>query len=289
MRKPFSIGESLTEQTNHFRECQVSCFRIETRTFIAREGVFGWIQERLIPDTGTPQRPINRFAPSVRNVWVLGAKNHEKFTANFFGAGQRSGICVLTKFAIMDAGAVVTDRRADIGLEPSTECEVAADTKSHGADFSVRDLRMFGKPVQTSAAIGIEMRDRSLSRVLLAAHASVVIEWNHCSRRFDTAINFRRSGNESITGQSYAGAQQWRRKLKNVGVAPDAGIFTFGFRCSDEGSHRGAWQRNVRVLGIDDQVLARGRFWRRSKSESTLIPEKLCHNTVTSMQKQKDW
>ncbi len=166
----------------------------------------------------------------------------------------------------MDACAVVTDRCADIGLERSTEGEVAADAETYDADFPSRDLRMFGKPVQTSAAIGIEMRDRSLRGVLLAADASGVIEWDHRSRRFDAAINFRGRGNKSIPGQPYAEAQHWRCELKNVGIAPEAGILTFGLGRSDEGSHRGTRQRNVRVFGSDDHLLVRGKFWRSGKS-----------------------
>ena len=60
--------------------------------------------------------------------------------------------------------------------------------------------------IQTSAAIRIEMRDRSLGGVLLAAGASRVIECDHRSRRFDAAINFGRSGNKSIPGQPHASA-----------------------------------------------------------------------------------
>jgi len=62
------------------------------------------------------------------------------------------------------------------------------------------------KPVQTSAAIGIEMRDRSLRGVLLAAGASGVVKWDHRSGRFDAPINFGGSGNKSIPGQPYASA-----------------------------------------------------------------------------------
>jgi hypothetical protein len=138
--------------------------------------VLGWIQQRVIAGTGVLQRPINRFASRVRNVRVLCPEDHQKLTADFFCAGQRSGICVLTELAVMDACTVVTDRCADIGLKRSTEGEVAADAETHDTDFVTRGFRMFGKPVQTSAAIGIEMRDRSLRGVLLAAGASGVIE-----------------------------------------------------------------------------------------------------------------
>jgi hypothetical protein len=186
--------------------------------------MLGWIQQRFIVDTGVLQRPINRFASRVGNVRVLCPEDHQKLAADFFCAGQGSGICVLTELAVMDACAVVTDRCADIGLEPSTECQVAADAETHDADLPSRDLRVFGQPVQTGPAIVIEVRDRSLGGVLLAAEAPGVIEWDHCSRRFDTAINFRGSGNESIPGQPYAGAQQWRCELKDVRIAPNAGI-----------------------------------------------------------------
>src|ERR1700691_5179684 len=138
----------------------------------------------------------------------------------------------------MDACAVETDRRADIALERRTEREVAADAETHPPDFSRRDLGMFRKPVKTSTAIGIEMRDRSLCRVLLAANASGVVERDHRSRRFDPAVNFRGGGNKSISGQSYARADHWRRELKDVGIARDARILAFSLRRSDKSPHR---------------------------------------------------
>ena len=84
---------------------------------------------------GAAQRPINRFASCIGNVRVLCSEDHQEFTTNFFCAGQRSGICVLTELAVMDARPVVTDRCADIGLECSAESEVAADAEAHSADF----------------------------------------------------------------------------------------------------------------------------------------------------------
>src|SRR6266705_2092202 len=89
-----------------------------------------------------------------------------------------------------------------------------------------------------SAAIGIEMRDRSLCSLLLAAGPSGVIEGDYRSRRLDAPINFRRSSNKSVPGQPHANAQQWRSELKNIRVAPYAWIPTFGPGRSDEGSHR---------------------------------------------------
>jgi hypothetical protein len=161
-------------------------------------------------------------------VWVIGPEDHQKFTADFSRAGQRSGIGVLTKLAIMDARAVVADRGADIGLERRSKREVPADTETYDTDFPWRDFRMYGKPVQASAAIGIEMRDRSLCSVLLAAGPSGVIEGDHRSRQLDAPINFRRSSNKSVPGQPHASAQQWRSELKNIRVAPYAWILTFG-------------------------------------------------------------
>src|SRR5438445_1651586 len=118
---------------------------------------------------------------------------------------------------------------------------------------------MFGEPVQTRAAIGIEMRDRSLRCVLLAARASGVVKWDHCSGWLDAPINFRGSGNKSIPGQPCTSAKHWRSELKNVGKTPDAGISAFGFRACNEGSHRGTRHRNVRVFGGDDHFFVGGK------------------------------
>jgi hypothetical protein len=134
---------------------------------------------------------------------------------------------------------------------------VPADTETHDTDFPWRDFRMYGKPVQASAAIGIEMRDRSLCGVLLAASPSGVIEGDHRSRWFDAPINFRRSGNKSVPGQPNASAQQWGSELKNIRVAPYARILIFGPGRSDESSHRRNRQRNVYVFGGDYHLLVR--------------------------------
>src|SRR5262249_36761886 len=144
-----------------------------------------------------------------------------------------------------------------------TEGEMAADAESDDADFSSRDFRMFGEPIQARTAIGIEVGDRSLRGVLLAAGASGVVEGDHRAWWFDAAIDFRCGGDESVAGEPHAGAKHWRTELEDVRVAPDAGILALGFRRSDEGSHRGTRQRNVGVFGGDDHLIVRERLWRR--------------------------
>jgi hypothetical protein len=206
------------------------------------------------------QRPIDRFAARVGNVRVVRAEDHQKFTSDFFCASQGSGIGVLAELAVVDACGVVTDRCADVGLEGSTEGEVAADAETHDADLLRRDFRVFGKPVETRAAIGIEMRDGSHRGVLLAARATGVIKGDHRSGRFDAAINFRGGGNKSVSGKANACAQHGRRELENVGITPDAGVLTFDLGRGDEGSHRGTRERNVRVFGMDDHLVVRGKF-----------------------------
>src|SRR5215470_10253768 len=162
---------------NHLCERQVGRLGIKAGSFIACESVLGWIQERFVLSTGAPQRPIDRFASRIGNVRILCSENHQEFTANFVCTRQRSGICVLTELAVMDACPVVADRCADIWLECGTEGEVAADAETDSAHFPWRDLGMFGEPVQTGPAIGIKMCNRSLRGVLLAARASGVIKW----------------------------------------------------------------------------------------------------------------
>jgi hypothetical protein len=55
----------------------------------------------------------------------------------------------------------------------------------------------------------------------------------------------RQGGKWDDSGQAHAEAQLWRCELKNVAVAPDAGILAFGTERGDEGSHRGTRQRDV--------------------------------------------
>src|SRR5215469_6505812 len=106
----------------------------------------------------------------------------------------------------MDARAVVTHGNPDIGLECGTKGQMAADAKTHDADFTWRDQRMQGQPVQTSAAVRIEMRDRRGCGVPLAAGASSVVEGDDRTRRFDAAIDFRGGNNKPVTRQPNAGA-----------------------------------------------------------------------------------
>jgi hypothetical protein len=202
-------------------------------------------------------------------VRVLCTEDHEEFTANFFCTSQRSGICVMTELAVMDACAVVADRGTNVALECGTEGEVAADAETDRTDFPRRDFGMFGEPVLTGATVGIEMRDRSLRGVLLAAGAPGIVKWDHRPGRFNAAINLGGSGNKSIPSQPYASAEQGRSELKNVGKAPDSGILTFGFRRSNKGPHRVTRHRNVRVFGGDDHRGCWRRVWRSRKNQST--------------------
>ena len=170
--------------------------------------MLGLIEQCPIVHAGFSQRRIDRFASSIGNVRVFCSENHQEFTANFLRALQRSGICVLTELAVMQARRVVADRGAYIGLERGTKREVTADTETRGADFSRRDLGMPGEPIQTSPAVGIKMRDRSVQGVLLAARLSGVIEWDHRSGGLNPPINFRCGDNKSVPGQPNASAQR---------------------------------------------------------------------------------
>src|SRR5882762_1787242 len=107
----------------------------------------------------------------------------------------------------MIARSVVADRCADIGLERRSKREWPSYTETHDTDFPCRDFRVCRKPVQARAAIGIEMRNRSLCSILLAAGPPGVIEGDHRSRQLDAPINFRRSNNKSVPGQPHASAQ----------------------------------------------------------------------------------
>src|ERR1700739_4315381 len=210
----FSVAKNAAEQADRLGEGEVGRFGIEAGAFIASEGVLGGIEESFVADNGALQGAVNGFASRDWHVRVVGPEDHQKFTADFLCASQRSGIGVLTEFAIMDAGAVVTHGSPDIGLECGTKGQMAADAETHGADFPWRNERMLGKPVQTSAAVGIEMSDRRRCGVLQAAGASRVIEGDNGAGRFGAAINFRGGNDKPVTRQANASAQQWRRKLK---------------------------------------------------------------------------
>src|SRR5579862_6176860 len=103
-------AEHTAEQTNHLRERLVCRFRIESRPHVPREGVLRWIQQRVIANAGLSQRLVNSFASRVRHVRILRPEDHQKLSANLFGASQRSSIGILAELAVMDASAVVTHR-----------------------------------------------------------------------------------------------------------------------------------------------------------------------------------
>ena len=155
----------------------------------------------------------------------------------------------------MDAGGVVADGDADVGLKGGAEGEVAADAESDDADFAWCDARMGGEPVEATAAVGVEMRDRSFRGVLLAARAAGVVERDDRAGRLDAAMDFRRGGDKAVSGEAHAKAQQWRRELKDIGVAPDARKFSVGLgprgHCHKR-THRRSAERNVFVLCGDD-------------------------------------
>src|SRR5580700_9876367 len=108
--------------------------------------MFCWVQERVIARTGVTQSTINRLTPRIGHVRVSGPEDHQKFTAYFFCARQRSRICVLTEFPVMDACAVVTNGCAYVGLERSTKSEVAANAETQHANFPATHFRVLGKP-----------------------------------------------------------------------------------------------------------------------------------------------
>src|SRR6185295_18676276 len=204
----------------------------------AGEGVFGGIQQCVVADAASAEGSVDGRAAGVRYVRILGAEDHEQTAANFFGAGERTGVGVLAELAVVDAGAVVAHRDAHVRLKGGAEGEVAADAETHDADFSRRDARMRGEPVEATAAVGVEMRNWSFRSVLLAARATGVVERNDSAGRLDAAIDFRRGGDKAVSGEAYAKAQQRRSELEDVGVAPDARIFSIRFGRGDERAHR---------------------------------------------------
>src|SRR5215470_3517839 len=132
MRKPnwsSSVTENAAEQTDRLGESEVGGFGVEARAFIASEGVLGRIEESLVAYRGVLQGAVNDFASRAWHVGVGGPEDHQKFTADFLCASQRSGIGVLAEFAIMDTRAVVTHGSPDIGLEGSAKSQMASDAE----------------------------------------------------------------------------------------------------------------------------------------------------------------
>ena len=185
-----------------FCEGEVRRFRIETRALIAREGMLGCILQRVIADVGVLQRPINRFAARLGHV--------RSFAPEIIKSSPR--ICVARANDPASAyrhGCLWRSNRPSHGHRTGTPHGRRGGRRSKPTTPIFPDatlVGMFGKPVQTSAAIGIEMRDRSLRGVLLVAETSGVIESDHDSRWFDATIDFRGSGNKSIPDQPNTGA-----------------------------------------------------------------------------------
>src|SRR5580692_12993226 len=104
----------------------------------------------------------------------------------------------------MDARAVVARGGKHIRLERGAKSKVPANAETDDADFSARHFGMARKPIQSGAAVGIEVRDGSLRRILLAARAASVVKRDYRARRLDAPVNLRRRSDESVSGQAHA-------------------------------------------------------------------------------------
>src|SRR5262249_27999054 len=151
-------------------------FGVEARAFVASEGMLGRIEKGVAADAGGAQRGVDFVAAYVGDVRVLRAEDHQEIAADFFGAGERAGVGVLTELAVVDACPVEADGGTEGRLKRGAKGKVAADAESDNADFSGGDARMACEPVQSGAAVFVEIRDWSFCGVLLAARTTGVIE-----------------------------------------------------------------------------------------------------------------
>src|SRR5262245_51502535 len=97
---------------------------------------------------------------------------------------------------------------------------------------------MSGKVIKYTAAIGIELRYRSLRRTRQSARSAFIIKRDRCPSRLDAMIDFGRGNHESVPGKSCGCPNHRPGQLKYVRVKQDSRIATVSFRSSDKCSHR---------------------------------------------------
>ncbi len=192
---------------------------------------------------------VAAFAGDVR---IIRAENHKKFAAYFRGLREGAGIGIFSEFSVVNARAVEADGSTDIGLKSGAKGEVPTNAETHGAEVSRHDLRMSAEPIKCRAATGIEIRDGRFGCVFEAACAARVVKRNSRAGRLDAVIDLGRSGDESVTGQTDAGAEHGSGELEDVGITEDDGKFAGGVGRSDKGSHGRVGDGNINVGGFDD-------------------------------------
>src|SRR5882724_4283319 len=195
---------------------------------------------------------LDGFAAFAGDVRVIRAEDHKKFAAYFRGLREGAGVGVFAEFSVVNARAVEAYGSADIGMEGGAKSEVPTNAETHGAKISGRDFRMSAEPIKCSAATGVEIRDRRFGCVFEAARAARVVKRNGRAGRFDAVIDLGSSGDESITGQTDAGAEHGSGELEDVRITEDGGKFAGSAGRSDKGSHGRVRDGNINVGGFDD-------------------------------------
>lgn len=106
--------------------------------------------------------------------------------------------------------------------------------------------------IESGAATGVKISDRSLKGIVEASGTACVVERNGGARRLNAVIDFGSGGDKAITGQPDASTKHGSRQLKNVGVAQDAGKFAIGAGRRHKGAHRRRSDGDICVRSLDD-------------------------------------
>lgn len=232
-----SFGKNLSKELDHVGEGEVGAFGVETRTFIAHEGVLGGVKLNAMCDAGGAEPAFDDFAAFGGNVRVVRTENHEEFATNFGSLRERASVGVFAEFSIVNAGAIEADGSADIRLKSGAKGEVPTDAEAHGADIWGCDLWLSAQPVERSATTGVEIGDWSLGSVFETARAASVVEGDGAAGWLDAVIDFWRNSNEAVTGETNASAEHRAGELENIGIAENAREFAGGVRGGDKHSH----------------------------------------------------
>jgi len=265
--------EGAAEEGDGGGEGLVGGFGVEAGAFVASEGMLGGEEAGFVTDTRGFEGAVDDFAGVGRDMRIALAEDHQEFAANFVDAAERAGIGVLAELAVVDAGAVPAGGGANVGLERGAECEMPADAEAHGANFSGSDFGVLREPIESRAAVGVEMGYGSFLSIIQAAGAARVVERDGGAWRLDAAIDLGSNGNKAITGKADAETEHRRGELEDVRVAPDAWELSGHIGSRDKHAHRIAGEGKIDVFGGDDHDGPR-RLWRRKAGRVNIFKGK---------------
>src|SRR5207245_11271294 len=98
---------------------------------------------------------------------------------------------------------------------------MSTDAESRRRNLSAGDRPVRGEMIERGAAVGVEIGDRRLPRVLEPANAAGVIERKGRARWLGAMVDLRRGDDEAVARQADARSQHRAGQLTDVRVEED--------------------------------------------------------------------